>query len=124
MTDDRTNETTENGRDDLPLPDYDHLPVGTLAHRVRQLDAPALEKVVAYERAHGHRMPVLAVLEQRLEELRAGAEPSGGDPATPTPAEVFPPRRGGASKASPQTAAEPGKRTPHGGPGHRSEPRG
>ncbi len=122
MTDDRTDETTATRHDDLPLPDYDHLPVGTLAHRVRQLDAPALEKVLAYERAHGHRVPVLAVLEQRLEELRAGAEPSAGEPGVPTPAEIFPPR--GTSKASPQTAAEPGRPAAHGVPGHRSEPRG
>lgn len=90
----------------------------------KRLSTPALEKVVAYERAHDHRTPVLAVLEQRLEELHTGAEPSGGDPGAPTPAEVFPPRGGGASKASPQTAAEPDKPAPHGVSGHRSEPRG
>ncbi|WP_277207946.1 hypothetical protein [Isoptericola croceus] len=104
MTDDRTNETTAPDRDDLPLPDYDHLPVGTLAHRVRQLDADGLEKVLAYERAHGQRQPVLTVLEQRLEELRDGAQPSGGNPdAAPPQGET---RHG--SKATPQTAAEPG----------------
>lgn len=110
MTDDR-NETTESGRDDLPLPDYDHLPVGTLAQRVRALDAPALEKVLAYERAHGDRMPVVTVLEQRLAELRAGAEPSGGDPAAPAPQQAPPPE--GASKASPATAAEPDRPEPY-----------
>ncbi|MCK0118164.1 hypothetical protein MWU57_14095 [Isoptericola sp. S6320L] len=103
MTDDRTNPTTEPDHDDLPLPDYDHLPVGTLAHRVRQLDAGGLEKILAYERAHGNRVPVLTVLDQRLDELREGAQPSGGDPDAA-------PSQGGTrhgSKASPQTAAEP-----------------
>jgi len=100
MTDDRTNEPDH---DDLPLPAYDHLPVGTLAHRVRQLDADGLEKILAYERAHGNRMPVLTVLQQRLDEVRQGATPSGGDPdAAPPQGET---RHG--SKASPQTAAEP-----------------
>ncbi|GAA1976526.1 hypothetical protein GCM10009718_10960 [Isoptericola halotolerans] len=102
-TDDQAHENTAPDRDDLPLPDYDHLPVGTLAHRVRQLDADGLEKVIAYERAHGRRVPVLTVLEQRLEELRAGAEPSGGDPDAGSAPDGT--RRGG--KATPQTAAEP-----------------
>ena len=26
----------------LPLPDYDHLPLGGLVHRIRSLDQPAL----------------------------------------------------------------------------------
>ncbi|AEG43237.1 hypothetical protein L600_000100001760 [Isoptericola variabilis J7] len=116
MTDDRTNETT---RDELPLPDYDHLPVGTLAHRIRSLDADALGKVLAYERAHGDRMPVVTVLEQRLEELRGGAEPSGGDAGGPTPQQAPP---SGGSKASPQTAAEPGG--PEWFAGNSSQPRG
>ncbi|WP_407319205.1 hypothetical protein UQW22_02175 [Isoptericola halotolerans] len=103
MTDDRTHETPAPAHDDLPLPDYDHLPVGTLAHRVRPLDAGALEKVIAYERSHGNRLPVLTVLEQRLEELRQGAQPSGGDPDAPPPQGET--RHG--SKATPQTAAEP-----------------
>lgn len=66
--------------DELPLPDYDHLPVGGLAHRIRTLDAAALESVLAYERAHGDRLPVVQVLETRLAEVRDGAPLSGGDP--------------------------------------------
>lgn len=118
MTDDRTHETSEPDDDDLPLPDYDHLPVGTLAHRVRQLDADGLEKILTYERTHGNRVPVLTVLEQRLKELHEGAQPSGGDPdAAPPPGET---RHG--SKASPTTAAEPGP--PEWYQGTSSHPRG
>ncbi|WP_125777092.1 hypothetical protein [Antribacter gilvus] len=107
MTDDQSTPT----RDDLPLPDYDHLNVGTLAHRVRALDAPALEKILEYERTHGDRMPVVTVLEQRLSELREGAEPSGGDPVGPTP-EGMP----GGSPVSPETQGPPVVPPPHGVP--------
>lgn len=71
--------------DELPLPDYDHLPVGSLGHRIRSLDAGALETLLAYEQAHGDRLPVVQVLEQRLGEVREGAPTSDGDPLALTP---------------------------------------
>src|SRR5215212_10262014 len=40
--------------DQLPLPDYDHLPVDGLASRIRTLDARGLETVLEYERAHAN----------------------------------------------------------------------
>ena len=70
---------------ELPLPDYDHLPLGSLTQRIRTLDAAALERVLSYERAHGNRLPVVKVMENRLQELREGAEPSGGSPAGAAP---------------------------------------
>jgi hypothetical protein len=71
--------------DELPLPDYDHLPIGDLQGRIRSLDAAGIEQLLAYERAHGDRLPVVNVLEQRLQGLHDGAEPSGGDPTAATP---------------------------------------
>jgi hypothetical protein len=66
--------------DTLPLPDYDHLPLDTLRHRVRQLDADGAQRLLDYERSHANRLPVVEVLENWLQELREGAEPSGGSP--------------------------------------------
>lgn len=86
---------------DLPLPNYDHLPLGSLQHRIRTLDEPGLTTLRDYERAHGARTPVLQVLEQRLTELREGAEPSGGSPRGEQP-EAPGPSRGG-SPVSPAT---------------------
>jgi hypothetical protein len=81
-------------RDSLPIPDYDHLPAGSLAGRIRTLDADGLETLLAYERAHGDRLPVTELLTRRLEALRSGdAEPSGGDPAAAQP-EHAPPAAG------------------------------
>ena len=65
---------------DLPLPDFDHIPLATLPSRIHGLDAPALEELLAFERSHGNRLPVTTVLEGRLNQLREGAEPSGGVP--------------------------------------------
>ncbi|MGY1692275.1 hypothetical protein ACI79C_07480 [Geodermatophilus sp. SYSU D00697] len=67
--------------DQLPLPDYDHLPVEGLTSRIRTLDATGLETLLEYERAHANRLQVVTIMENRLGALREGAQPSGGDPA-------------------------------------------
>ncbi|MCU1544878.1 MAG: hypothetical protein JWM50_2743 [Microbacteriaceae bacterium] len=62
---------------DLPLPEYDHIPIGHLPARIAPLEAEQVQVLVDYEHEHGNRLPVLVVLEHRLEALRGGAEPSG-----------------------------------------------
>jgi hypothetical protein len=70
-------------RSELPVPDYDHLPLGSLEHRIRALDADSLATLLDHERAHGDRAPVLQVLSARLDALWSGrAGPPGGDPGT------------------------------------------
>ncbi|MFJ7750132.1 hypothetical protein ACIQXM_09280 [Arthrobacter sp. NPDC097144] len=66
--------------DDLVLPDYDHIPLGTLPSRLSPLDEAGVSGLLAYEQAHGNRLPVVQVLENRLEALRSGTEPSGSLP--------------------------------------------
>lgn len=96
-------------RTQLPLPDYDHLPVGTLEHRIRTLDADGLTTVLEYERTHADRLPVVQLLEQRLGAIRSGqAEPSGGDPAAPQPEQAPSPSGG---ESTPHFAA-PGTNQP------------
>ncbi|MGY1828791.1 hypothetical protein ACI8AA_00005 [Geodermatophilus sp. SYSU D01180] len=68
--------------DQLPLPDYDHLPVEGLISRIRTLDATGLQTVLDYERAHADRLQVVTAMENRLRSLHEGAQPSGGDPAS------------------------------------------
>jgi hypothetical protein len=73
-------------RNDLPIPDYDHLPVGSLAHRIRALDDAGLQRVLDYERSHADRVAVVELLTRRLDDVRSGAaEPSSGDPAGAQP---------------------------------------
>jgi hypothetical protein len=57
------------------------LALGDVAHRIRSLDADALRAVLDYEQTHAARIPVLEILVARLRELRAGAQPSPGDPS-------------------------------------------
>ncbi|MBC7290786.1 MAG: hypothetical protein H5T83_05555 [Actinotalea sp.] len=88
-------------REALPIPDYDHLPVTGLAHRIRSLEAEQVDSLIAYERAHADRLPVLQVLEVRLQELADGATPSGGDAAGLAPSQAPAPQGGG--KVTPET---------------------
>jgi hypothetical protein len=67
-------------RDELPLPDFDHIPLGTLPSRIQPLDERDITQLLGWERAHGNRLPVTVVLESRIEQLRSGAEPSGSIP--------------------------------------------
>lgn len=66
---------------DLPIADFDQLPITELRHRIRALDEPQLRAVFEHETEHGNRIPVLEVLHARLKELTHGAEPSDGDPS-------------------------------------------
>ena len=111
----------DHGRGTLPLPDYDHLPVGSLESRIRALSAGEVEELLAYERAHADRAPVTALLSARLEQLRSGAEPTSGDPGALRPEES---RSSAGSPVSPATSPEPMSPPPHGTPDQRGKPKG
>ena len=109
--------------DDLPLPDYDELPLGTIESRVRALDADGVAALLDHERAHADRVQVVQLLEHRLERLRSGeVAPSGGDPAAPVPEAV--PGQPGGSQASPATEGPPQNPPSQGDPTNPAQPRG
>jgi hypothetical protein len=109
--------------DQLPLPDYDHLPLGSIGPRIGALDADGVAALLAYEKAHGDRLPVVTVLEQRLETLRSGAaQPTGGDPTAETPELQHAPPAG--SPVSPQTEGPSVNPPSHGDPTNPAQPRG
>ena len=110
------------GHDELPLPDYDHLPLESLQHRLRTLDLDGLAQVRAYEAAHANRPLVLQTIGHRADELRAGAEPSGGDPAASAP-EAAPAAAGG-SAVSGATTGPVNNPTSQGVPTNPGQPRG
>jgi hypothetical protein len=106
---------------DLPMPDYDHLPVGSLTSRIRSLSADDLTILLDYEKGHANRIQVVSAMQSRLSGLKDGAQPSGGDPAAvgadaPSGAE-------GGSKASEATAGPPVNPPSHGDPTNPSQPR-
>jgi hypothetical protein len=88
--------------DQLPLPDYDHLPIGGLASRIRTLDEAGVQTLLDYERSHGNRLQVVQILRNRISSLQSGAQPSGGDPAADVAAEA-PEHAAGGSKVSEAT---------------------
>ena len=64
-------------RESLPIPDFDHIPLGTLPSRISALDEGGVQQLLDFEHAHGDRLPVVQVLERRIESLRSGTQPSG-----------------------------------------------
>jgi hypothetical protein len=96
--------------EELPLPDYDQLPLNELRHRIRGLEEGPLRLLFEHEEAHGNRIPVLEVLHARLRELTHGAEPSPGDPAQAPGAT----QTAHNSPVTEATAAEPGTPLRHG----------
>jgi hypothetical protein len=107
--------------DELPLPDYDHLPVGSLASRVRTLDLDGVRTLLDYERGHGNRLPVVTVLQNRVTQLEQGAQPSGGDPAAVTP--EAPAGTAAGSKVSTATSGPPVNPPSQGDPTNPAQPR-
>jgi hypothetical protein len=106
--------------DDLPIKDYDHLQVGGLTSRIRSLGAEDLQTLIGYERSHANRFQVVTIMENRLSALKAGAEPSGGDPAAA--ADATAPAAGG-SKVSEATSGPPVNPPSHGDPSNPAQPR-
>src|SRR3954466_9100562 len=112
---------TDHARNTLPLPDYDHLPIGGLESRVRSLSSGDVEELLRYERAHADRVPVVELLSARLEQLRSGAEPTSGDPGALRPEQHG---RDAGSPVSPATSPQPFGPPPGGTPDQRGKPKG
>jgi hypothetical protein len=109
---------TSNGS--LPLPEFDHLPVGSLATRIRSLDVQQVEQLIEYERNHAQRVQVLGLLERRRDELKDGHGPTGGDP------NAVKPELAGQPAADSKAGPEPGppiNPPSQGAPDNPSQPR-
>src|SRR4051812_17809183 len=105
----------------LPLPDFDHLTVGDLTHRIRSLDADALETLLTHERGHADRLPVVQALTARWEEVGTGRPLWGGAPTAP-PARAAPPA-GQGSPVTPATSGPAMNPPSHGVPTNPAQPR-
>jgi len=88
--------------DELPLPDYDHMTLGSLRGRLRSLDVAQLVQLRDYEKAHADRLPVITMLDNRIAKLAtdASATPSPGTAGARTaPSEASRSKVGGPSAA-------------------------
>src|SRR3954464_10145439 len=108
--------------DQLPLPDYDHLPIGGPAARIRARDAAGGQTLLDYEKTHGNRLQVVEIMRNRLSSLQAGAQPSGGDPAADFTSEAPEPAAGG-SKVSEATTGPKINPPSQGDPTNPAQPR-
>ena len=65
--------------DELPLPDYDHMTLGSLRGRLRKLTTTQLVTLREYEKAHADRLPVITMLDNRIAKLATdpSQEPAG-----------------------------------------------
>jgi hypothetical protein len=109
--------------DDLPLPDYDHMTLGSLRGRMRSLDVPQLVQIRDYEKAHADRLPIVTMLDNRIAKLATDptAPLSGGSPAAKDAAKPSRGKKG--SKVSPATGG-PAQNPPTGGvPTNPAQPR-
>ncbi|KAA5830529.1 hypothetical protein F1721_21910 [Saccharopolyspora hirsuta] len=105
---------------ELPIIDYDSIPVGSLQHRIRSLDADEIQQLLDHERAHNDRVQVCEILENRLAELKSGAQPSGGAQDTaPVEAEDTP----AGSPVDPSGSPEPMHPPRHGMAGQPGKPK-
>lgn len=73
--------------DELALPDYDHMTLGSLRGRLRSLSLEHLTQLRAYEKAHADRLPVVTMLDNRIAKLASdpSAQPSGPVSLEPAP---------------------------------------
>ena len=105
---------------DLPLPDYDSLPTGSVESRARTLDPDGVRQLLDHERQHANRPQIVMMLEHRLESLESGdAQPSGGDPSAQAP-EAAP----GEAAGSAVTPGPPVNPPSQGVPTNPAQPRG
>jgi hypothetical protein len=106
---------------DLPVPDYDQLQVGALSASIASLDRTGVEQLLAYEQSHAARLPVVQLLEHRLDRLDSGQEPS--EARQGESASKAPPPDGG-SMVSPATQGPPVNPPSQGDPTNPAQPRG
>jgi hypothetical protein len=62
-------------RDDLPIPDFDNISIGSLRARLRALSVEDLVVLRAWEEAHANRLNVITTLDNRIAKVAA---PAGG----------------------------------------------
>jgi hypothetical protein len=111
---------TAHEHSDLPLRDYDHLSVPSLAQRIRSLTASEIRQLEDYEREHADRPAVVQTLRTRLSELESGAPPTPGGPQA---GPEWPEPPSGASPVRPDTSAPPVGPPPHGMPAQPGQPK-
>lgn len=69
-------------RDDLPIPDFDNVSLGSLRGRLRSLSLEELVTLREWEQAHAHRLPVITLLDNRIAKVSAEQTTTNGSGST------------------------------------------
>jgi hypothetical protein len=83
--------TTPETRDELPIPDFDNISLGSLRARIRKLSVEQLIVLREWEQAHANRLPVVTTLDNRIAKLHeeaAGTSGGGTANGSATPTDV------------------------------------
>ncbi|WP_229840773.1 hypothetical protein [Streptomyces roseolilacinus] len=107
---------TTRDRGGLPLPDFDHPPVGASGSRTRPLQAGEPDRPLRYEHRHADRTRVVRLPTSRRHRPDEGAEPTGGGPSAFHPEQAG--HAAGGPPVSPATPPQPPSPPPHGTPDH------
>jgi hypothetical protein len=78
-------------RDELPIPDFDNISLGSLRARIRKLSVEQLIVLREWEQAHANRLPVVTTLDNRIAKLHeeaAGTSGGGTANGSATPTDV------------------------------------
>src|SRR4051794_24037641 len=75
-------------RDDLPIPDFDNVSLGSLRGRLRSLSLEQLVVLREWEQAHAHRLPVITLLDNRIAKVSAQETTTNGSGSTVYPTET------------------------------------
>jgi hypothetical protein len=106
--------------DDLPLPDFDHMTLGQLRGRLRRLDLVSLVQLRDYEQAHADRLPIVAMLNNRISKVQESGT-DAGSPQTTSDGASSPTPTG--SRVTPATAGPPINPPTGGDPTNPAQPR-
>jgi len=92
----------------LPLPDYDHMTLGSLRGRLRSLDLQQLVQLRDYEKSKGDRLPVVTMLDNRIAKLANGeSAPTGAVPPEPVETATAKPQKKVGATAAAKIAGPP-----------------
>ena len=69
-------------REDLPIPDFDNVSLGSLRGRLRSLSLEQLVVLREWEQAHAHRLPVVTLLDNRIAKVSAEQTTTNGSGST------------------------------------------
>src|SRR3954451_6497285 len=87
---DKLDVETPETRDELPIPDFDNISIGSLRARLRPLNVEQLVTLREWEQAHANRLNVITTLDNRIAKLGAADTGTGNSNGKQAQSDVGP----------------------------------